>query len=155
LISILVAGSRLAVRGEALLQELPVDLSRQANQRVFHVYDLIQHRPEQVLLPLVARLRHRFSPGKIARLETPYPWAIRWLASLHARIEGWSGCADRSLKHGRRAMDQDTTYVAFDTSKETIAVAIAESGRRKEVRFFGTIASRPDAVRKLVEKLAR
>jgi transposase len=52
-------------------------------------------------------------------------------------------------------MEQDTTYVAFDTSKETIAVAIAESGARKEVRFFGTIASRPDAVRKLVEKLAK
>ena len=52
-------------------------------------------------------------------------------------------------------MEQDTTYVAFDTSKETIAVAIAESARRKEVRFFGTIANRPDAVRKLVEKLAK
>ncbi|HEV2547892.1 MAG TPA: hypothetical protein VGU20_11180 [Stellaceae bacterium] len=52
-------------------------------------------------------------------------------------------------------MNQDTTYVAFDTSNETLAVAIAENGRRKEVRFFGTIASRPDAVRKLVEKLAK
>lgn len=52
-------------------------------------------------------------------------------------------------------MEQDTTYVAFDTSKETLAVAIAEGGRRKEVRFFGTIASRPEAVRKLVEKLAK
>jgi transposase len=52
-------------------------------------------------------------------------------------------------------MDQDTTYVAFDTSKETLAVAIAESGRRREVRFFGTISSRPEAVRKLVGKLAR
>jgi len=52
-------------------------------------------------------------------------------------------------------VDQDTTYVAFDTSKETIAVAIAESGRQKEVRFFGTIASRPEAVRKLIDKLAK
>jgi transposase len=52
-------------------------------------------------------------------------------------------------------VEQDTTFVAFDTSKETIAVAIAESGRRGEVRFFGTIASRPEAVRKLVEKLAK
>jgi transposase len=52
-------------------------------------------------------------------------------------------------------MDQDTTFVAFDTSKETIAVAIAESGRRQEVRFFGAIANRPEAVRKLVDKLAR
>lgn len=51
-------------------------------------------------------------------------------------------------------MDQNTTYVAFDTSKETIAVAIAEGSRRKEVRFFGTITSRPDAVRKLIGKLA-
>jgi hypothetical protein len=46
------------------------------------------------------------------------------------------------------------TYVAFDTSKETIAVALAEGGRRGEVRFFGTIANRPEAVRKLVDKLA-
>jgi transposase len=52
-------------------------------------------------------------------------------------------------------VEQDTTYVAFDTSKETIAVAIAERGQRKEVRFFGTIASRAEAVRKLVEKLAK
>ncbi len=52
-------------------------------------------------------------------------------------------------------MDQDTTFVAFDTRKETIAVAIGESGRRQEVRFFGVIANRPEAVRKLVDKLAR
>jgi len=52
-------------------------------------------------------------------------------------------------------VDQDTTYVAFDTSKETIAVALAEGGRRGEVRFFGSIANRPEAVRKLVDKLGR
>ena len=52
-------------------------------------------------------------------------------------------------------MKQDTTYVAFDTSKETIAVAIGEGGQRGEVRFFGTIANRVEAVRKLVDKLAR
>jgi transposase len=50
---------------------------------------------------------------------------------------------------------QDTTYVAFDTSKETIAVAVAEGGQRGEVRFYGTIASRAEAVRKLIDKLAR
>jgi hypothetical protein len=52
-------------------------------------------------------------------------------------------------------MKQGTTYVAFDTSKETIAVAIAESGNHGEVRFFGTIASRPEAVGKVIEKLAQ
>jgi transposase len=51
-------------------------------------------------------------------------------------------------------VEQNTTYVAFDTSKETIAVALAEGGRRGEVRFFGTVANRPEAVRKLVDKLA-
>ena len=60
----------------------------------------------------------------------------------------------RVLRHGRRAVEQNTTYVAFDTSKETIAVALAEGRRRGEVRFFGTVANRPEAVRKLVDKLA-
>ena len=52
-------------------------------------------------------------------------------------------------------MEQDTTYVAFDTSKETLAVAIAEGGERGKVRFFGTIANRAEAVRKLIDKLAK
>jgi transposase len=51
-------------------------------------------------------------------------------------------------------VEQNTTFVAFDTSKETIAVALAEAGRRGEVRFFGTIANRPEAVHRLVDKLA-
>ena len=50
-------------------------------------------------------------------------------------------------------MEQHTTYVAMDTSKETIAVATADGGRRGEVRYYGTIASRPAAVAKLVGKL--
>jgi hypothetical protein len=45
--------------------------------------------------------------------------------------------------------------VAFDRSKETLAVALAESGRRREVCFFSTTAGRPEAVGKLVEMLAR
>src|ERR1700757_4380812 len=55
---------RLAHCGKALLQELPVDLTRQAHQRLAHVDDLIQRRPEQILLSLVARLRHSFSPKR-------------------------------------------------------------------------------------------
>jgi transposase len=46
-----------------------------------------------------------------------------------------------------------TTFVAFDSSKETLAVAIAEGGQRGEVRFWGTIPNRADAVRKLVDRL--
>ena len=52
-------------------------------------------------------------------------------------------------------MDHSTTaFVAMDTHKNTISVAIAESGRRGEVRFFGEISSRPESVAKLVERLA-
>lgn len=51
-------------------------------------------------------------------------------------------------------MKRDTTFVALDASKETLAVAIAGDGKRGEVRYFGTIANRTEAVRKLVEKLA-
>jgi hypothetical protein len=46
------------------------------------------------------------------------------------------------------------TYVAMDTHKNAISVAIAESGRRGEVRFIGEIPSRPEAVAKMVDRLA-
>lgn len=49
--------------------------------------------------------------------------------------------------------EHTTTYVAFDNSKDTLAVGIAEDGLRGEVRFWGTIPNRPEAVRKLVAKL--
>ena len=55
---------------------------------------------------------------------------------------------------GRAVVKHTTTYVAFDNSKETLAVAIAEGGPPGEVRFWGTISNRADAVRKLVERLA-
>lgn len=51
-------------------------------------------------------------------------------------------------------MDRTTTFIGLDVSKETIAVAVAESGRRGEVRFFGTISSKPEAVAKLAKTLA-
>lgn len=44
--------------------------------------------------------------------------------------------------------------VGLDTHKAKIAVAVAEPGRSGEVRFAGEIANRPDAVRRLIERLA-
>ena len=68
---------------------------------------------------------------------------------------GLDRLAVQSLKHGGRAVvEHTTTYVAFDSSKETLAVAIADGGMRGEVRFWGTIQNRAEAVRKLVERLA-
>ena len=45
-------------------------------------------------------------------------------------------------------------FVAFDTSKLRNAVAIAEGGRRGEVRFMGEIENSEKATAKLVHKLA-
>jgi transposase len=44
--------------------------------------------------------------------------------------------------------------VGLDAHKATIAVAVAEPGRSGEVRFRGEIANRPEAVRRLIERLA-
>lgn len=46
-------------------------------------------------------------------------------------------------------------FVGLDTSKLRNAVAIAESGRDGEVRFFGEIDNTPGAITKLVRKLER
>ncbi|CAM5387972.1 hypothetical protein BH10PLA2_BH10PLA2_02020 [soil metagenome] len=51
-------------------------------------------------------------------------------------------------------MEYSTTYVAMDTHKKTIAVSVAEAGRRGEVRYIGEISSDPTAVAKMVAKLA-
>jgi transposase len=50
-------------------------------------------------------------------------------------------------------MKKATRYVGLDVHAETIAVAVAEPGRGGEVRSVGTIPNRPEAVRKLVQKL--
>jgi len=44
--------------------------------------------------------------------------------------------------------------VGLDTHKAKIAVAVAEPGLAGEVRFHGEIANQPDAVRRLIERLA-
>jgi len=52
-------------------------------------------------------------------------------------------------------MQQDSAaFVGLDTSKMTISVALAEDGRHGEVRFLGDIDHTPEAVRRLVTKLA-
>jgi transposase len=48
-------------------------------------------------------------------------------------------------------MGKNTRFVGLDVHAETIAVAVAEG--RNQVRSLGTIANRPEAVRRLVGKL--
>jgi transposase len=50
--------------------------------------------------------------------------------------------------------DHSEAFVGIDTSKLRNAVAIAEAGRRGEIRFLGEIDNTPEATRKLVVKLA-
>ena len=40
-------------------------------------------------------------------------------------------------------------FVGLDTSKRKISVALAEDGRRGEVRFLGDIDNTPDVIRRL------
>lgn len=50
-------------------------------------------------------------------------------------------------------MKKTTRFVGLDVHADTIAVAVAEAGRAGEVRAVGTIPNRPEAVRKLVQRL--
>jgi transposase len=52
-------------------------------------------------------------------------------------------------------MDQPITYVGLDVHKDTIAVALAEAGKRGDVREHGKIANTPAALAALAAKLAR
>ncbi len=44
-------------------------------------------------------------------------------------------------------------YVWLDVHKDTIAVAVADEGRRGECRFFGTISNKADSVLRLTKQL--
>lgn len=50
-------------------------------------------------------------------------------------------------------MKKATRFVGLDAHAESIAVAVAESGREGEVRSLGSIPNRAEAVRKLIQKL--
>ena len=50
---------------------------------------------------------------------------------------------------------EPTTFVGLDVHKRTTSVAIAEGERGGEVRVFGEIASTPEALQRLVQRLQR
>ena len=52
-------------------------------------------------------------------------------------------------------MKQLIAYIGLDVHKETMAVALSETGKQNEVREYGKIANTPAAVKAFVAKLAR
>src|SRR5215471_3961242 len=58
-----------------------------------------------------------------------------------------------SLMHRRRVLGDRITDVGLDVHKDGIVVAVAEGGRRNEVRDYGRIANTPAALQRLVRKL--
>jgi transposase len=52
-------------------------------------------------------------------------------------------------------MDECITFVGLDVHKQTIAVALAESGKRGEVREYGRIANSAEELKRLSSKLSR
>jgi transposase len=52
-------------------------------------------------------------------------------------------------------MEHPIIYVGLDVHKDTIAVALAEAGKRGEVREHGKVVNTPAALKTLVTKLAR
>jgi transposase len=59
----------------------------------------------------------------------------------------------RHERQEERVMEQLTKFIGLDVHKDTIAVAVAEDGADRTVRFFGTIPNTPEAVRRLVARL--
>lgn len=52
-------------------------------------------------------------------------------------------------------MKKINAYIGLDVHKETIAVAIAESGRDGEIRFYGNIVNEKSTIVRLVKKLTK
>jgi len=52
-------------------------------------------------------------------------------------------------------MSEFNAFIGLDVHKDTISVAVVDRGRMAEVRHYGEIPNTPEAVAKLVRRLAK
>src|SRR3954453_3502974 len=72
------------------------------------------------------------------------------------RVRDLPDGAGGGLPRGGRALPGDGgVYVGLDVSKLKVSVALAEAGRDGEVRFLGDVENTPEAIGRLVAKLAK
>ncbi|SMF56548.1 Transposase [Xaviernesmea oryzae] len=52
-------------------------------------------------------------------------------------------------------MSAGRKFIGLDVHQDTIAIAVADEGNEKEVRFFGTIANRPEALHAALKRIGQ
>ncbi|NRP74748.1 hypothetical protein ILFOPFJJ_05670 [Ensifer psoraleae] len=52
-------------------------------------------------------------------------------------------------------MSAGRKYIGLDVHQETVAIALADEGDDREVRYFGTVANRPEALHAALKKIAQ
>ncbi len=96
-------------------------------------------------------------PGNSRRLSVSRPPSHNGTTGSSHQVVGYAPSYDarRAEPHGERSrsMGKNTRFIGLDVHAETIAVAVAEG--RNLVRSLGTIANRPEAIRRLLGKLGR
>lgn len=66
------------------------------------------------------------------------------------------GWAEPILTHGGRAKGgYSEAFVAFDVAKKKHTLAIAEGGRKGEVRFLGEVENNPATIERTIKKLGK
>src|SRR3712207_6557938 len=101
-------------------------------------------RPAHMQLQRAGQVDRMFVVRAVARPAVCGERGLRWMGQC------------RASTHRGGAMREDSeVYVGLDTAKLKISAALAEAGRDGEVRFLGEIDSAPEAVERLVRKLAK